>query len=56
MRLERTLGKWNDDHGFGFISPKDGAPKVFAHISAFPRDGRRAAGRSPFPSIVKPVA
>ncbi|WP_246264619.1 cold-shock protein, partial [Aromatoleum toluvorans] len=41
MRIDGTLGKWNDDRGFGFITPKDGGPEVFAHISAFPRDGRR---------------
>ncbi|CAI07739.1 cold shock domain-containing protein [Aromatoleum aromaticum] len=41
MRIEGTLGKWNDDRGFGFIVPKDGGPEVFVHVSAFPRDGRR---------------
>ncbi|HJV25640.1 MAG TPA: cold shock domain-containing protein [Aromatoleum sp.] len=41
MRIDGTLGKWNDDRGFGFISPTNGGPEVFAHISAFPRDGRR---------------
>lgn len=41
MRIDGTLGKWNDDRGFGFINPRDGGPEVFVHISAFPRDGRR---------------
>jgi cold shock CspA family protein len=27
--------------GFGFITPTQGGPVVFAHISAFPRDGQR---------------
>lgn len=41
MRIEGTLTKWNDDRGFGFITPTQGGPEVFVHISAFPRDGRR---------------
>jgi cold shock CspA family protein len=42
MRIEGTLAKWNDERGFGFISPtKDGIPDVFVHVSAFPKDGQR---------------
>jgi cold shock CspA family protein len=41
MRIEGTLAKWNDDRGFGFITPTQGGPEVFAHVSAFPRDGQR---------------
>ena len=41
MRIDGTLTKWNDDRGFGFITPADGGPEVFAHISAFPEDGQR---------------
>lgn len=41
MRIDGTLTKWNDDRGFGFITPIQGGPEVFAHISAFPRDGQR---------------
>jgi len=41
MRIEGTLSKWMDDRGFGFITPHDGGPEIFVHISAFPRDGRR---------------
>lgn len=41
MRIHGTLTKWNDDRGFGFITPTQGGPEVFAHISAFPRDGQR---------------
>jgi len=41
MRIDGTLAKWNDDRGFGFITPTQGGPEVFAHISAFPRDGQR---------------
>jgi cold shock CspA family protein len=41
MRTDGTLAKWNDDRGFGFITPNEGGPEIFAHISAFPRDGQR---------------
>jgi len=39
MRNKGTLAKWNDDRGFGFITPVGGGPDVFVHISAFPRGG-----------------
>ncbi len=41
MRTHGTLTKWNDDRGFGFISPAQGSSEIFVHISAFPRDGVR---------------
>jgi cold shock CspA family protein len=41
MRFNGTVGKWNDDRGFGFITPTRGGEPVFVHISAFPRDGGR---------------
>ena len=41
MRTHGTLAKWNEDRGFGFISPAQGHAELFVHISAFPRDGRR---------------
>lgn len=41
MRLAGTVSKWNDDRGFGFIAPAQGGAEIFAHISAFPKDGRR---------------
>ena len=41
MRFEGTLAKWNEDRGFGFIQPTEGGQELFAHISAFPRDGQR---------------
>lgn len=41
MRTHGTLAKWNDDRGFGFISPAGGGAEIFVHVSAFPRDGRR---------------
>lgn len=41
MRIEGFLSKWNDDRGFGFITPTAGGQEVFVHISAFPKDGLR---------------
>ena len=41
MRTHGTLTRWNDDRGFGFVTPARGTADVFVHISAFPRDGVR---------------
>jgi cold shock CspA family protein len=41
MRFQGKLDKWNDDRGFGFITPLSGDEPVFVHVSAFARDGRR---------------
>lgn len=41
MRIEGTLFKWNDDRGFGFITPSQGRQEIFVHISTFPKDGVR---------------
>ena len=43
MRVEGTLSKWNDDRGFGFITPTQGGQEIFVHISTFPKDGVRPA-------------
>jgi cold shock CspA family protein len=40
-RTHGTLAAWNDERGFGFITPAQGMEKIFVHASAFPRDGRR---------------
>lgn len=39
--LTGELTRWDDDRGFGFITPLDGRADVFLHIFAFPRTGGR---------------
>ncbi len=41
MRFEGTLTKWNDERGFGFITPIPAGQDIFVHASAFARDGQR---------------
>ncbi len=35
MRIKGKITSWDNDKGFGFISPKDGGKQVFIHIKAF---------------------
>lgn len=35
------ITEWNDDRGFGFITPLGDGPRAFVHISEFPRTDRR---------------
>ncbi|UNK50632.1 cold shock domain-containing protein [Lysobacter sp. S4-A87] len=44
MRTHGTLSKWNDDRGFGFISPAQGSDEIFVHISSFPGGSRPTVG------------
>lgn len=41
MEQQGRLTEWNDERGFGFIDPLDGGPRVFVHVSEFPRSDRR---------------
>ena len=41
MRFEGTLTKWNEERGFGFITPIPAGQDIFVHVSAFARDGKR---------------
>lgn len=40
-RVNGSLKSWNEDKGFGFITPSNGGADVFVHISDFPRHGGR---------------
>jgi cold shock CspA family protein len=35
------ITRWNDEKGFGFITPADGGKDIFIHISALKRSERR---------------
>lgn len=37
MPQQGRLAAWNDERGFGFITPLEGGHKVFVHSSGFPR-------------------
>ena len=41
MRHQGRIANWNDERGFGFISPSEGDDSVFVHISSLPRSDRR---------------
>lgn len=46
MRVKGKISEWNDDRGFGFISPFEGGDRVFCHIKAFSdRSERPQAGK-----------
>lgn len=41
MRQQGRVTEWNDNRGFGFVTPRGGGDRVFLHISEFPRGERR---------------
>jgi uncharacterized membrane protein YsdA (DUF1294 family)/cold shock CspA family protein len=41
MRKKGKIRSWNDQKGFGFISPSEGDKQIFLHISAFANRNRR---------------
>lgn len=43
MRTPGKITRWNDEKGYGFITPSSGAKEVFFHINAFRGHGVRPA-------------
>lgn len=43
LRTKGKVASWNDEKGYGFISPMEGGERVFAHIKSFTNKGRRPA-------------
>jgi len=41
MKLKGTISAWNDDRGFGFITPASGGDRVFVHIKAVQNRSQR---------------
>lgn len=41
MSVRGRITKWNDQKGFGFITPSSGGNQVFVHIKALPRGVKR---------------
>ncbi len=41
MRVKGKIISWNDEKGFGFISPLSGKDRVFIHIKSFSNRNRR---------------
>ncbi|MGY4533094.1 uncharacterized membrane protein YsdA (DUF1294 family)/cold shock CspA family protein [Pseudomonas sp. TE3786] len=48
MELRGSIKSWNDDKGFGFVTPDAGGPAVFVHISAMRGERRPQAGDAVF--------
>jgi len=41
MRIKGKISSWNDEKGYGFITPRSGGKRVFIHIKAFSSHNRR---------------
>ncbi|GAA4893216.1 cold shock and DUF1294 domain-containing protein [Tessaracoccus lubricantis] len=44
VRQEGAITQWNDERGFGFITPVSGGSTVFVHVSELPRGVRPVVG------------
>jgi uncharacterized membrane protein YsdA (DUF1294 family)/cold shock CspA family protein len=43
MRYVGRITEWNDDRGFGFVTPNGGGDRAFVHIKSFERASSRPA-------------
>ena len=41
MRYVGCIANWNDEKGFGFVTPNGGGERAFVHIKSFEKRGRR---------------
>jgi uncharacterized membrane protein YsdA (DUF1294 family)/cold shock CspA family protein len=41
VRLAGRISDWNDDKGYGFVTPHDGGTRAFVHVKAFASGSRR---------------
>ena len=41
VRLAGRVSDWNDDKGYGFVTPNGGGDRAFVHVNAFVRGSRR---------------
>lgn len=41
VRLAGRITDWNDDKGFGFVTPNGGGERAFVHVNEFQRGSRR---------------
>jgi uncharacterized membrane protein YsdA (DUF1294 family)/cold shock CspA family protein len=41
MRYVGRISEWNDDRGFGFVTPNGGGDRAFVHVKAFERASSR---------------
>ena len=44
MRQQGTITRWNDDRGYGFITPSSGGPAAFVHVSSLTSGSRPSVG------------
>jgi uncharacterized membrane protein YsdA (DUF1294 family)/cold shock CspA family protein len=44
VRYQGKITDWNDDKGFGFVTPNGGGQRVFIHIKSFSRREQRPVG------------